>query len=421
MAGEKLLSETACKAAKPTTNMYYLNDGAGLRLRCRPNGSRTWIYRYRINGHEKSIGLGSYPQVSLRIARIKAAESNALVIEGKNPSLEKKLKRAKSATQEAQTFGSVARDWMSHNKPDWSEKHFARNEGLIRLYLMPHLGLLPIQEIESSYLFATLKPVYDKGTKESARRARGIAAQIFDYGIDTYRCTHNPAKSMRSNKHFKKPIVNHLKALPKGDVPLLIAELRKTGIEQRLKPQTVCALLLMLYTGHRDHAVRGAKWKEFNLASSTWIVPGERMKGTKETKRTRAPHEVPLPSQAVEALLELKSISFSGPNGFVFSANTKTGYMAENTLRLALHRLGFKVTAHGIRSLITDVLNEQGFNADAIERQLDHKERNEVRRAYLRSNFEKERHAMMQFFADWCDGNEQSPSNILRFTGHASR
>ncbi|MDB4136810.1 Arm DNA-binding domain-containing protein [Gammaproteobacteria bacterium] len=80
MAGEKLLSETACKAAKPTTNMYYLNDGAGLRLRCRPNGSRTWIYRYRINGHEKSIGLGSYPQVSLRIARIKAAESSALVI-----------------------------------------------------------------------------------------------------------------------------------------------------------------------------------------------------------------------------------------------------------------------------------------------------------------------------------------------------
>ena len=78
--------------------------------------------------------------------------------------------------------------------------------------------------------------------------------------------------------------------------------------------------------------------------------------------------------------------------------------MAENTLRLALHRLGFEVTVHGMRSLITNVLNEQGFNRDAIERQLDHQESNQVRASYLRTDFMEIRTSMMQWFADWCDG-----------------
>ena len=403
MAGEKILSEKACRDAKPKLKMYYLNDGGGLRLRCRPDGGRTWMYRYRFNGTEKSVGIGTHPKITLKIARTVAAEYRALILEGKNPTVEKKVRKTKRVLQDTQTFGSVARDWLDANKADWSANHLKRNEGLIRLYLTPDLGRLPIQEIEESYLFSVLRPVYDRGRKESARRARGIAAQIFDYGIDTYRCTSNPAKDMRNNKHLKKPIVNHMKALPKEDVPKLIAELRKKGKEQRLKPQTVCALLLMLYTGHRDHAVRGAKWQEFDMTKQVWMVPGERMKGTKEAKRHRTPHEVPLPTQAVAALIELEPFTFRGPESYVFSAKTKTGYMAENTLRLALHRLGYKVTAHGIRSLITDVLNENGFNADAIERQLDHMERNGVRRAYLRSEFEQVRRPMMQWLADWCE------------------
>jgi len=419
MAGEKILFEKDCRDAKPKFKMYYLNDGGGLRLRCRPDGGKTWMYRYRFNGIEKSVGIGSYTKITLKIARTVATKYRALILEGKNPSIEKKVRKAKRVLQDTQTFGSVARDWLDANRDDWSANHLKRNEGLIRLYLMPDLGRLPIQEIEESYLFSVLRPVYDKGRKESARRARGIAAQIFDYGIDTYRCTSNPAKDMRNNKHFKKPIVNHMKALPKEDVPKLIAKLRKKGEEQRLKPQTVCALLLMFYTGHRDHAVRGAKWQEFDMKKQTWKVPGERMKGTKEAKRRRAPHVVPLPTQALAALKELEPITYRGPESYVFSAKTKTGHMAENTLRLALHRLGYNVTAHGTRSLITDVLNENGFNADAIERQLDHMERNEVRRAYLRSEFEHIRRPMMQWFADWCEQKvgDSDSGNVVSIQG----
>ena len=396
MAGEKFLSETGCKTCKPKAKVYYLNDGGGLRLRIRPDGSKTWIKRYRLNGKEKAVGLGSYPPVTLKIARVKANVVVSQLIEGKNPVLEKKVRSQQRSIEDNQTFGSVAREWIKHNKPDWSANHTERNEGIIRRYLLPDLGRLPIQSIEESYLFSVLKPVYDKGLKESARRTRAIAAQIFTYGKDTHRCTNNPAKDMASNSYFKKPVPKHFAAIDQSDVPKLMADLRKTGAEQRLKPQTVCALLMVIYTGHRDHAVRGAKWKEFDLVNHVWEVPADRMKN-------RNSHGVPLPSQAVQALSAIRSITFKDPDSFVFSSNSNTGYISENTLRLALHRLGYKVTVHGFRTLITTVLNERGFNADAIERQLDHVEKNAVRRAYLRSDFDELRRSTMQWFADWCD------------------
>jgi len=114
-------------------------------------------------------------------------------------------------------------------------------------------------------------------------------------------------------------------------------------------------------------------------------------------------HQVPLPTQALSALLTIKPLTYRNDDSYVFPGGGKHQIMSENTLRLALHRLGFKVTAHGMRSLITDVLNENKFNPDAIERQLDHSEKSQVRKAYLRSNFMDERVKMMQWFADWCD------------------
>ena len=412
MAGEKLLSETSCKTCKPKVKVYYLNDGGGLRLRIRPDGSKTWIKRYRLNGKEKAVGLGSYPPVTLKIARVKANAVISQLVEGKNPVLEKKVRSQQRSIEDNQTFGSVAREWINHNKPDWSANHTERNEGIIRRYLLPDLGRLPIQRIEESYLFSVLKPVYDKGLKESARRTRAIAAQIFTYGKDTQRCTNNPARDMAGNSYFKKPVPKHFAAIDQSDMPKLMADLRKTGAEQRLKPQTVCALLMVIYTGHRDHAVRGAKWKEFDLVNHVWEVPAERMKN-------RNSHGVTLPSQAVQALSAIRPITFKDPDSFVFSSKSKTGYISENTLRLALHRLGYKVTVHGFRTLITTVLNEHGFNADAIERQLDHVEKNAVRRAYLRSDFDELRRSTMQWFADWCDGtvDEAAGNNVISLQG----
>ena len=397
MAAEKLLTETACKTAKAKAKLYYLNDGAGLRLRIRPDGSRTWLYRFRLDGKEQTCGLGPYPRVSLLMARTKADEARQHVIGGTNPSTAARVAKASRTVEGQTTFGLIARDWLEHNKAEWSSHYYERNNGLLKRYLLPELERLPIDSIEEAFLVSVLKKFYDKGLKESARRARGIAAQIFSHARATHRGTKNPAKDMSDNPYFKKPPVVHFAALPQNKVGELIQSLNKTGKEQILDAKTVCALKLALYTGLRDNSIRGALWSEIDFENATWTIPKNRMKSGRE-------HEVPLQKQAIKALNMLKPLTYRHEgNSYIFPSKGKYGFMAENTLRLALHRLGFKVTAHGMRSLITDVLNENRFHPDAIERQLDHAEKNKVRKAYLRTNFMDERIKMMQWFADWCD------------------
>lgn len=396
MASEKRLTEAACKAAKQKNNLYYLSDGAGLRLRIRPDGSKTWVLRYRLSGKEMSTGLGTYPKVSLQVARAKALEAKEHISKGDNPSTAKRIAKANQIIKGETTFGAIAREWLEHNKETWSIHHFERNEGLLKRFLLPDLERMPIDSIKEAYLFSILKVPYDKGTKESARRARAIAAQVFSYARATHRGTTNPARDMADNKYFKKPSVKHLTALPQNQVGALIKELNKTGVDQKLDAKTVCALRLALYTGLRDNSIRGALWGEIDLETGIWSVPGSRMKSGRD-------HQVPLPTQAIAALELIKPLTYRSQSSYLFPGGGKYKIMSENTLRLALHRLGFKVTAHGMRSLITDVLNENGFNSDAIEKQLDHSEQSQVRRAYLRSNFMDERVKMMQWFADWCD------------------
>jgi integrase len=404
MAAEKLLSEAACKAAKAKSSIYYLNDGAGLRLRIRPDGSRTWIFRYRLNGKEMSAGLGAYPTVTLQIARVKAQQSKLVASEGHNISSAKRMAKATQATKGSNTFGLIAAEWLEHNKADWSTTHHERNEGLVRRYLLPDLAKLPIDSINEQYLFSVIKKIYDKGTKVSALRTRTIAAQIFSYARATHRSTGNPARDMSDNPYFKKPTVKHFDAIAQNDVPKLMKALKTTGKGQKLDIKTVCALKLSIYTGLRDNSIRGAEWSEIDLDRCIWKVPALRMKSRREFK-------VPLPAQAIEVLKTLQSLTFKDPDSFLFPSSGKYGCMAENTLRLALHRLGFKVTVHGMRNLITNVLNEQGFNRDAIERQLDHQESNQVRASYLTSDFMDIRANMMQWFADWCDG--KTVTNVI--------
>lgn len=396
MAAEKLLTEASCKAAKAKAKLYYLNDGAGLRLRIRPDGSRTWIYRYRLGGKEMSSGLGAYPKVTLQIARAKIDEARQHVAKGDNPSTANRIAKANQITKGEATFGAIAREWLAHNQSEWSAHYYERNDGLLKRYLLPDLERMPIDSIKEAYLYSIIKTAYDKGTKESARRARGIAAQIFSYARATHRGVINPARDMADNPYFKKPPVKHFSALPQNKVGELINALNVTGINQKLDVKTVCALRLALYSGLRDNSIRGSQWSEIDFDNAVWTIPSTRMKSGRE-------HQVPLPSQAIAALLSIKPLTWRDAESYIFPGRGKHKIMSENTLRLALHRLGFIVTAHGLRSLITDVLNENGFNPDAIERQLDHVEKNKIRRAYLRSNFMDERIKMMQWFADWCD------------------
>ncbi len=343
--------------------------------------------------------------MSLQEARKRALAAKGSVSEGQDPVVMKRLAKMKQVTASQQSFGSVAQAWLTHNRDSWSHHHFERNSGLVRRYLMPNLSALRIDSIEEAFLFDVLKKIYDSGIKESARRTRVICGQIFAHGKALHLCSINPAKDMADNPYFKKPPVKHHSALPQADVPDLVAKLKVRGEEQLLELSTIAGLLMALYTGLRDTAIRAAQWHEIDLERRLWVVPDARMKSKRE-------HVVPLPLQAIEILTELHQLTYTGPGSYVFASKAKQGFLSENTLRMGLHRLGFQVTAHGLRSLMTDVLNENGFNYDWIEKQLDHQERNHVRAAYLRTKFLEQRITMMQWYADWCD-NPSTTSNVV--------
>ncbi len=178
-------------------------------------------------------------------------------------------------------------------------------------------------------------------------------------------------------------------------------------------PVTKAALCLAPLVFVRPGELRRAAWPEFDLKGGVWRIPAERMK-------MRDAHIVPLSRQAIVILRELEPLTNSSekrPNQYVFpSVRTRARPMSENTITAALRRLGYtsdEMTGHGFRSMASTLLNEQGWNRDAIERQLAHAERDGVRAAYNRAEHLPERIRMMQWWSDYLvslrDGTEVIP------------
>ncbi len=412
------LTDRLVAQAKPEVSIYYLPDRgrgfvAGLRVCVRPSNSKLWVMRYRLPVQdaagnvvmrESTAGLGSYPATSLAEARRKARTAQQTVATGTRPAVARKVHAAQVADAHGHTFGAVAARWLAQGAKQgfgtdarpWSAHHVERNGGLLRRYLLPTLAAIPVGALTEGIVEAPIRKVYESGRAESARRAAVIARQVMDYAKARRWIVTNPLVGILNNPDLAKPRVRHFAALPKGDVGAMLRALDTSGTE----PVTRAAIYLLLHTGLREAALRAAQWREIDLAAALWTVPAPRMKSRRE-------HVLPLPAQAVALLKELATTTERGPESYVFASRGKAGYLAENTLRVRLHGLGFRVTAHGMRSLITDLLNEQGFNADAVERQLDHVLPG-VRKAYLRSDFLEQRRAMVQWLADWCEAQRDS-------------
>ena len=427
MAQFKLSIKTVqnTKPSPPGGPIKHLSDGGGLHLRIRPyavgltgqiGGQRDWIARFRHGGRENMIKLGDYPQVGLADARTKLGEVRALLAEGRNPVLTRRTEVQARIAAQAHSFSLVAADWITNNRSRWSDHHIERNEGLIRRVLNPKLRTLPIADISTPILNEALTD-YQQTTAEnvkrpdagieSTRRARDIASQIFRFAIAKGLAVSNPAEVIdKGSDLFKKRKVKSFAALPQADVGPFLVKLDESAKEGgRASPVVRTALLIAMMTGLRDASLRAAKWHEIDLDAALWTVPAERMKSGRE-------HLVPLPRQAVELLKALAPLTRIKDDSYVFANKAGDGHLAENTLTKRIQSLEFDATVHGMRSLMTDVLNLAGFNRDAIERQLDHVEKNAVRAAYLRDDFMSMRRPMIQWYADWMDakrGNKSDP------------
>ncbi len=386
---------------KKITKLY---DGNGLFLWVYEDGRKYWRLRYRIHGKEKSISLGVYPDVSLSEAREKAKLERKKVEDHIDPSTDRKVikQRAKQAAENS--FEAVSREWYAKQIHTWVHSHAKDVKRRLEGNVFPYIGMHPISKIEAPELLNMIHIIENRGSYDLAHRVLQVCGQVFRYGVTTGRCSRNPAADLKGalTPHKKK---NQAAVKPEELPELLraIATYETTG-----NRQTQLALQLLTLTFVRTNELIGALWAEFDLDNALWIVPAERMK-------MRSEHVVPLTSRALEIINELKTIA--GNSRYLLPGRNPNKPISNNTLLFALYRLGYKgkMTGHGFRAVASTILNESGFNPDAIERQLAHCERNEIRGAYNRAQYMPERIKMLQWWNDYIQGLENGASVVPLF------
>ncbi len=390
------LTDAAVRAAKPRAKPYKISDGGGLHLLVQPNGSRLWRLAYRFAGKQKTIALGSYPTVSLAKARESRENAKRLIADGLDPSVQKRREKLASKVSADATFKSIAVEYLS-NRPHALTPLYA-DQLLRRLEadIFPNLGARPIADIDAPELLSVLRKIENRGVLEQARRLRQTVGQVFRYAMVTGRAKHDPSTALKGALKAKGRQRHHT-AMPREQLPTFLRALPVYDGD----PRTELALRLIVLTMVRTTEMRAARWAEFedlDGGEPLWRIPAERMK-------MRFEHLVPLSKQAVAAVQELRSLPGAGNSPYLFPSPGREGYISNNTCLYALYRMGWhgRATVHGFRGVASTILNEMGFPADWVERQLAHDERDAVRGAYNSAQYLAGRRSMMQRWGDWLD------------------
>ena len=408
-----MLTDTAVKNAKPGIHPehgkidkpYKLADSLGLYLLVNMNGSKWWRVDYRHQGKRKTLSVGVYPTVTLKMARAERDGLRSSLDKGLDPALTRKAEIA--SQKKLDTFEAVAREWHSNKLPGWSSRYAGRILDLLEKDIFPHIGAVKIDQIDALSLLAVLRRMEARGVTESVKRALENCGAVFRYAVATGRCDRNISVDLKGS--LKSAPVKHFAAIIE---PKRLGQLLR-DIEQYQGSFVVqCALKLTPLLALRPGEVRAMEWSDVHLDSREIRIPAAKMK-------MRADHIVPLADQALAIFVELRKLT--GHGRYVFpSSRTPRGdkCMSENTVNAALRYLGWgkdEISAHGFRGTFCSLANEKlNFSSDAIERQLAHAERNSVRRAYLHTEFLPERRKLMQAWADLLDALREG-ANVLPF------
>ncbi|MDP4030499.1 MAG: integrase arm-type DNA-binding domain-containing protein [Gallionella sp.] len=403
------LSDTVIRNAKPADKPRKLADGGGLYIEVAPSGGKWWRFKYRFEGKEKRLSLGVYPDVGLKDARDKHAEARKLLAAGVDPSANKKAAKAAQGERAANSFEIVAREWFDKHAPNWKENHSSKIIRRLEVDIFPWLGACPVGDVTAPDLLAAIRRIESRGALETAHRALANCGQVFRYAIATGRAQRDTAADLRG----ALPPVKEKHHASITD-PKAIGELLRDIEGYQGAFITRCALRLAPLVFLRPGELRKAEWAEIDLDKAEWRIPAARMK-------MDAVHIVPLSTQAVAILRELHPLTGSGK--YVFpGARSAARPMSENAVLAALRRMDYttdEMTGHGFRSMASTLLNEQGFNRDAIERQLAHAERDGVRAAYNYAEYLPERKKMMQSWADYLEGLAKGANIIPLFSKSA--
>ena len=372
------LTDTAIRSAKPQAKTVKMFDGGGLYLEVSPAGGKWWRWKYRFAGKEKRLSLGVYPDVKLKAARAKRDASRQQLAAGIDPGEARKAE--KQAQAGAESFEAIAREWHGKFSPGWAASHGDRILRRLEMDVFPWIGKRPIAEIKAAELLAMLRRVESRGALETTHRAKQNCGQVFRYAVATGRAERDPTGDLRGALPLPKE-KHHASIIEPKRVGALLRAI--DGYEGFFA--TKCALRLAPLVFVRPGELRKAQWPEVDFAKAEWRIPAERMK-------MREQHIVPLSRQAIEILQELEPLTNreipAKPDAprYVFpGAQSRLRPMSENAILAALRRMGYtkeEMTGHGFRSMASTLLHEQGWNHQAIERQLAHAERNAVSAAY---------------------------------------
>jgi len=418
-----MLKDIVIKKAKIGSDgkSYKLTDGGGLYLLVTKSG-KYWRYDYRINGKRKTLAIGKYPDIPLATKKVDGdnkikgvrtylAEAKDLVVQGIDPSQAKRDAKRKNLeaiekkkTQTAidnNSFEVVAVKWFNHKEQGWMENYSCKVYRRLEMYIFPYIGQKSISKISKAEVIDCIDKVVQQGLNETAKRLFQIVRNIFDYAY-----ARDWVSSIPMPTDHKLVVPQHTaKKMPAITDKKKIGHLLRALDEYQGTYVVRMALKLLPYVSLRAGEYRKSCWEDFDLEKSLWIIPAKNRKLLKKQKENdENVHIVPLPIQAVKLLQELRNVT--GHGNFLFpSVRGDSRPMSENTINTALHSMGYKgeMVGHGFRTIFSTLLNEKGFNPDAIEKQLAHKIKDKVRDAYNRANYIIEREKMMQSYADYLD------------------
>ncbi len=405
------LTDTAIRTTKSRDKQFKLSDERGLYLLITPNGGKLWRLKYRINGKEKVLSFGAYPDVSLADAREKRDQARKIIVSGADPGEIRKASKTESAANQANTFELWAGKWWQHWRVGKSERHAAYAKRRLESDIYPAIGKKPINDITAYEIVDAIKGIAERGAVDIAKRAHQTIGQVFRYAIAHGReskTTRNPAIEIRPSDIIEtRKKVNYAR-VDINEFPNLLRAIDNS----KSHPVTRLAVKLMALTFVRTTELIGARWDEVDFDAAQWRIPAERMK-------MKTPHIVPLAKQAIDVLQALEQ--FTGYGEMIFpNRNDHNKPMSNNTILKALDVMGYKgrMTGHGFRGLASTALHEQGYDHMHIELQLAHQERNETSSAYNHALYLKQRAVMMQQWADYLD-ELKAGAKVLQLRGVA--
>ncbi len=384
-----MLNDRQIKNAKPKEKAYKLPDNGGLFLLVTPAGGKLFRLKYRIDGKEKLLSIGKYPEISLQEARQIAEQAKSMRANGLDPATEKQKKKAERKAALLNTFEHLTQQWHYENLHRWKPNHAERILSDMQKDVFPYIGDIPLNDVSVANVKAVIQRVQERGASVTAEKIRQWIGAVFNYAAMLELTDRNPAMPLRG--FLEKNETQHMPALPREELTEFYRRLLMVEIEEKNR----IAILLTMLVFLRSTELRGGMWQEIDFQAACWNVPAERMK-------MKLAHAVPLSDWAIVLLKQLHDLT--GNTDYLFPSRIKSGaFISTGTLINIINNMGYKgiATPHGFRSLASSILNEQGYNPDAIERQLAHVENNRIRAAYNRAEYWNERIEMMQWYSDY--------------------